>query len=74
MLKVTRAQLENIAREFVDRSIEIAQRALDNSPFKKEKSTSDYGWRSNSYANDCRGCKKFVWQRTKPINQPQTKL
>lgn len=37
MLKVTRAQLENIAREFVDRSIEIAQRALDNSPFKKEE-------------------------------------
>ena len=37
MLKVTRAQLENIAREFVDRSIEIAKRALDNSPFKKEE-------------------------------------
>lgn len=36
VMKVTRAQLESVAREFVDRSIEIAKRALDNSPFKKE--------------------------------------
>ncbi len=37
LMKVTRAQLEGIAKEFVDRSIEIVQRALENSPFKKEE-------------------------------------
>ncbi len=36
VVKVSRAQLENIAREFVERSIEIAKRALAASPFKKE--------------------------------------
>lgn len=36
-MKLTRAELENIASEFVDRSIEITKRALDNSPFKKEE-------------------------------------
>lgn len=36
VMKVTRTQLENIAREFVERSIDIAKRALDASPFKKE--------------------------------------
>jgi molecular chaperone DnaK len=37
IVKVTRTQLENIAREFVDRSIEITKRALEASPFKKEE-------------------------------------
>jgi molecular chaperone DnaK len=36
-MKVSRAQLEGIAKEFVDRSIEITQRALASSPFKKEE-------------------------------------
>ena len=36
-MKVSRAQLENIAKEFVDRSIEITKRALAASPFKKEE-------------------------------------
>ncbi len=37
VVKVTRAKLEEIAKEFVDRSIEITKRALDASPFKKEE-------------------------------------
>ena len=37
LMKVTRAKLEEIAKEFVDRSLEITKRALDNSPFKKEE-------------------------------------
>jgi molecular chaperone DnaK len=37
MMKVTRAKLEEIAKEFVDRSVEITKRALENSPFKKEE-------------------------------------
>ncbi|MDQ5962877.1 MAG: molecular chaperone DnaK [Patescibacteria group bacterium] len=37
LMKVTRAQLENIAKEFVDRSMEITARALQASPFKKEE-------------------------------------
>lgn len=37
LIKVTRAKLEEIAKEFVDRSIEITKRALENSPFKKEE-------------------------------------
>jgi molecular chaperone DnaK len=37
MMKVTRAQLESLAKEFVDRSIDITKRALENSPFKKEE-------------------------------------
>jgi molecular chaperone DnaK len=37
VMKVTRAKLEDIAKEFVDRSIEITKRALSNSPFKKEE-------------------------------------
>ncbi len=37
VMKVSRAQLENIAKEFVDRSIEITKRALAASPFKKEE-------------------------------------
>lgn len=36
-MKLTRAELENIARPFVDRAIEITKRALANSPFKKEE-------------------------------------
>ncbi len=34
LLKMSRAQLENLADEFVSRSIEITKRAIDASPFK----------------------------------------
>ena len=34
VVKVTRAKLEDLSKEFVDRSIEIAKRAIANSPFK----------------------------------------
>ncbi len=37
MMKVSRAKLEELAKEFVDRSVEITKRALENSPFKKEE-------------------------------------
>lgn len=37
VVKVTRAKLEEIAKEFVDRSIEITKRAIEASPFKKEE-------------------------------------
>ena len=37
LMKVSRAKLEELAKEFVDRSIEITKRALENSPFKKEE-------------------------------------
>ncbi len=36
LLKLSRAKLEEIAREFVDRSIEITRRALEASSLKKE--------------------------------------
>lgn len=35
LLKMSRATLEGLAREFIDRSIEITKRALEASPFKK---------------------------------------
>ncbi len=35
-LKLSRAALEDLAREYIDKSIEITKRALDASPFKKE--------------------------------------
>lgn len=34
LLKLTRATLEEIAKEFIDKSIEITKRAIDASPFK----------------------------------------
>lgn len=34
LLKMTRAKLEDLAREYVERSIEITKRAIDASPFK----------------------------------------
>lgn len=37
LIKITRAKLEEIAREYIDRSIEITKRALEASPFKKEE-------------------------------------
>jgi molecular chaperone DnaK len=37
LVKMTRAKLEEISKEFVERSIEITKRALANSPFKKEE-------------------------------------
>lgn len=37
LLKLTRAKLEELAGEFVDRSIEITKRALEASPFGKEE-------------------------------------
>lgn len=37
VVKVTRAKLEELTKEFVDRSIEITKRALAASPFKKEE-------------------------------------
>lgn len=36
LLKMTRATLENLAKEYIDRSIEITKRAMEASPFKKE--------------------------------------
>jgi molecular chaperone DnaK len=36
MMKMTRANLEALAKEYIDRAIEITKKALDNSPFKKE--------------------------------------
>ncbi len=36
-MNLTRAELENIARPFVERTIEITKRALESSPFKKEE-------------------------------------
>ncbi len=35
-MKLSRATLEDLAREYIDKSIEITKRALDASPFKKE--------------------------------------
>jgi len=35
-LKLSRAKLEELAREYIDKSIEITKRALSASPFKKE--------------------------------------
>lgn len=37
VMKVSRAQLESLAKEFVDRALDITKRALENSPFKKEE-------------------------------------
>lgn len=37
LLKLTRAKLEEISAEYVDRAIEITKRALEASPFKKEE-------------------------------------
>ena len=34
LIKLTRAKLEELTREFIDRSIEIAKRAMEASPFK----------------------------------------
>lgn len=36
LLKLSRATLEELAREYIDRSIEITKRAMDASPFKIE--------------------------------------
>jgi molecular chaperone DnaK len=36
LLKMSRATLEDLAREYIDKSIEITKRALASSPFKKE--------------------------------------
>jgi len=36
LMKLTRAQLEELAREYIEKSIEITKRALAASPFKKE--------------------------------------
>lgn len=37
LIKLTRATLEELAREFIVRSIEITKRALEASPFKKDE-------------------------------------
>ncbi len=37
LMKMTRAQLESLADEFVARSLEITKRAVEASPFKKEE-------------------------------------
>lgn len=37
LLKMTRAQLESLADEFIARSLEITKRAVEASPFKKEE-------------------------------------
>ena len=37
LLKMTRAKLEELASEFITRSLEIARRAVEASPFKKEE-------------------------------------
>jgi len=37
LLHLTRAKLEELAREFVDRSIDITKRAMEASPFKKDE-------------------------------------
>ncbi len=37
LLKLTRSQLEELAREYIDKSIEITKRAIEASPFKVEE-------------------------------------
>ncbi len=37
LMKMTRAKLEELAREFVDRALSITKRAMEASPFKKEE-------------------------------------
>lgn len=37
LIKLSRAKLEELSREFVERSIEITKRAIEASPFKKEE-------------------------------------
>ncbi|MCB9805894.1 molecular chaperone DnaK, partial [Candidatus Nomurabacteria bacterium] len=37
LLKMTRSKLEELAREYVDRALEITKRALEASPFSKEE-------------------------------------
>ena len=36
LLKLTRATLESLTKEYIDRSMEITKRAMESSPFKKE--------------------------------------
>lgn len=36
LIKITRAKLEELAAEYIDRALEITKRALEASPFKKE--------------------------------------
>jgi len=36
LLQLSRAKLEELAREYIDRSVEITKRAVENSPFKFE--------------------------------------
>jgi len=35
LLKMTRAKLEDLSEEFIDRAMKITERAMENSPFKK---------------------------------------
>jgi len=37
LLKMSRATLESLSKEYIERSIEILKRAIENSPFKKEE-------------------------------------
>lgn len=37
LIKLTRAKLEELASEYIDRALEITKRALEASPFKKEE-------------------------------------
>ena len=37
LIKMSRAKLEELAKEFIDRSVMIAKRALDSSPFKVDE-------------------------------------
>ncbi|MEK7143543.1 MAG: molecular chaperone DnaK [Patescibacteria group bacterium] len=37
LMKMSRATLESLAKEYIDRSMEILKRAIENSPFKKEE-------------------------------------
>ncbi|OGG86119.1 molecular chaperone DnaK [Candidatus Kaiserbacteria bacterium RIFOXYB1_FULL_46_14] len=37
MVKITRAKLEELASEYIDRAMEITKRALEASPFKKDE-------------------------------------
>jgi hypothetical protein len=61
-IKLSRAKLEELAHQYIDKSIEITKRAMEASGLKKAEIDEDYSrWWSNAHASHSEGGEGLIW-------------
>jgi molecular chaperone DnaK len=71
LIKMTRAKLEELAAEFIDRAMAITKRAMEASPFKKPRHQRGHpGGRPDPHARDAGRGREILRQKAQHVVNP----